>query len=205
MGAISAADARVVAMYINQCPKLAVTATNVQRAIIVQSGTPTCSASTPEKWPIKAALRMKGTASDATKNCMSNGEPVPATARLPIIMNAMLIAATSGSNATQPSSVTLGRMINSTPPKATKMATHFVAWIRSWRKIALKIAVIMGLVKPMAVASAKGIRKIDEKKQMVATATENPRNHCNLGMGIAKPRHPSFRNNKVPSPMAPIE
>lgn len=205
MGAISAADARVVAIYINQCPKLAVTATNVQRAIIVQSGTPTCSASTPEKWPIKAAQKMKGTASDATKNCISNGEPVPATARLPIIMNAMLIAAASGSNATQPSSITLGRMINNTPPKATKMAIHFVAWVRSCRNIALKIAVIMGLVKPMAVASANGMRKIDEKKQMVAVATENPRNNCNLGMGIAKPYRPSFSNSKAPRPMAPIE
>jgi hypothetical protein len=41
--------------------------------------------------------------------------------------------------------------------------------------IKLKTAVIMGLVKPMAVASASGIRKIDEKKQMVAVATANPR------------------------------
>jgi hypothetical protein len=63
----------------------------------------------------------------------------------------------------------------------------------------------MGLVKPMAVASAKGMRNIDEKKQMVAMATENPRNHCNLGKGIAKPCRPSVRNNNVPRPMAPIE
>ena len=205
MGAMSAAEARVVPMNINQCAKLAVTATNVQRAMIVQSGIPTCNASTPEKWPIKAALKTKGIATDATRNCISNGEPAPATARLPIMTNAMLMAATSGSNATHPSSATLGRMISSTPPKASKMATHLVAWVRSCKKMALKIAVIMGLVNPMAVASAKGIRNMEQKKQIVANATENPRKNCTLGMGMAKPCRPSFRKSKVPSPIAPIE
>jgi hypothetical protein len=70
--------------------------------------------------------------------------------------------------------------------------------------MALKTAVIMGLVNPMAVASAKGIRNMEEKKQIVANATENPRNNCTLGMGNAKPCRPSFRNSKVPSPIAPI-
>ena len=70
---------------------------------------------------------------------------------------------------------TFGRMMSRTPPKATSVASHFVRLVASRRKIALKIAVIIGLVKPMAVASANGIRNIDEKKQIVANATEHPR------------------------------
>mgnify|MGYP007042167663 CR=1 FL=1 len=49
IGAMSAADARVVAIKISQCAKLAVTATTAQRATMVQSGMPICNVATPEK------------------------------------------------------------------------------------------------------------------------------------------------------------
>ena len=48
IGAMSAAEARVVAIKINQCAKLAVTATTAQRATMVQSGMPMCNVGTPE-------------------------------------------------------------------------------------------------------------------------------------------------------------
>ena len=159
----------------------------------------------PEKCPNVAAIRMTGTATEATRNCMSNGVPAPATARLPIMTKAMLSAEASGNIAAQPSSATLGRMISNTPPKAMIVATHFVAFVRSRRKMELRIAVIIGLVKPIAVASASGIKNIDEKKQMVAVATAKPLSSCTFGLGIAKPCHPSWMNSNVPSPMAPTE
>ena len=118
---------------------------------------------------------MNGTASDATKNCIKIDVPAPATARLPIIKSAIDIAAANGNKATQPNSATLGRMMRRTPPNAMNVAVHLVAFVRSCRKMALKTAVIIGLVKPIAVASAKGMTKIDKKKQMVAMATANPR------------------------------
>jgi hypothetical protein len=63
----------------------------------------------------------------------------------------------------------------------------------------------MGVVKPMAVASAKGMRKIEEKNRMVAAATAAPRINCIDGFGNAKPRRPSLMKRNTPSPVAPTE
>ena len=118
-----------------------------------------------------AAPKTKGTAMDATRNCINKGEPCPATALFPIIISDIHIAAASGISATQPSAATFGRKMMSTPAKAISDANQVALLVRSFRKRALSKAVIIGVVNPIAVASAKGMRKIDEKKRMVAAAT----------------------------------
>ena len=140
----------------------------------------------------------------ALKNCINSGEPAVATARFPIITNAMLNAAANGMNATHPSSATLGRMMSKTPPKAIIDAIHLALLVRSLSSIALSTAVIIGLVKPIAVASANGIRNIEEKNNMVAAATAKPRSNCTFGWGKVKAPRPSLIKSKVPSPTAPI-
>ena len=115
----------------------------------------------------------------------------------------MLNAAPKGRNAAQPSSATLGRMMRITPPKATNEAIQVAAFVRSLRMIAPSKAVIMGVVKLIAVASANGIRNIEEKKQIVAAETANPRKSCVFGMGIAKACLPSLTSNNTPNPAAP--
>jgi len=141
---------------------------------------------------------------EAPGNGIGKGAPAVVTARFPIIITAILVAAPTGINATQPSSAMLGRRIISTPANAASEASQVLARVRSFRKIADNMAVIMGVVKPIAVASANGIKKIDEKNRIVAAATAAPRISCIFGRGRAKPLLPSLTSSKIPSPVAPM-
>jgi hypothetical protein len=65
------------------------------------------------------------------------------------------------------------------------------------------IAVIIGLVNWIAVASASGIAITPRKKQMVASPTAAPRPNCSHGRGITKPARPCTSATATPSPSAP--
>ncbi len=140
----------------------------------------------------------------ATKNCISNGDALPATTRLPIISMLIPNAATSGSIAAQPSAAKFGRNTTSTPAKATSEAIAVSRRNGSPRNIAARKAVTIGLVKVIEAAVASGMTKMAEKNPAVAKAKPAPRSNCTLGCGILKPDGPCLTSNNAPNPIAPI-
>jgi hypothetical protein len=105
-----------------------------------------------------AAISNNGAHIAAIKNCINSADPVPTTARLPIMTSAIVNAAANGKKAAQPNIAKFGRKISTTPPNATALAIQVALEVRSPKKTAEINAVIIGHVNCIATASANGIR-----------------------------------------------
>ena len=173
--------------------------------MMVQSGTLTASTGQPLAAPAIATTVSSGAAHAAAQNCAASGETCLALARLSMKKAAMAKAATSGIIAAQPSSATLGLSTAITPALASSIASQLHLPIRSPRNTADNSAMIAGLAKLIAVASASGMMWIDRKNSSDAVASDSPRAACTAMRGTAKPVRPSRQAMIVPNPSAPIE
>ena len=156
------------------------------------SGHATANDGSAEKCPMIAPAKTTGAAPATIAHCNAMGLPVPAAIRFNMIIAEKNSAATSGRNATAPSSATLGRNTNATPTNAKAEASHAFGCIGSFRNRADASAVNTGLTKTIAVASANGIAKILKKKAMEEPASISPLPNCSHGFSTANAAGPSF-------------
>jgi hypothetical protein len=135
-----------------------VKATTAQRATISHVGQPKSSIGIPDSLAKVAATIRIGAQTPAMNTCIESALPCPALARLATIIRAKKQAETSGRKAAAPSKARLGRRIIATPTSETAEAAHTAGRTFSPSNSPASTCVNTGARKPIAMASASGIR-----------------------------------------------